>query len=85
MKKNHLIKILSSLIVKFSASQELIQVKFINCYLKKYISFTTKSDIRDLGPVYQTICKGLMKFSMFECNELVENCFPLFCYAPIGK
>ena len=26
-----------------------------------------------------------MKFSMFECNELVENCFPLFCYAPIGK
>ena len=25
------------------------------------------------------------KFSMFECNELVENCFPLFCYAPIGK
>ena len=27
----------------------------------------------------------IMKFSMFECNELVENCFPLFCYAPIGK
>ena len=26
-----------------------------------------------------------MKFSMFECNELVENCFPLFGYAPIGK
>ena len=26
-----------------------------------------------------------MKFSMFECNELVENCFPLFCYAPIGR
>ena len=29
--------------------------------------------------------KADMKFSMFECNELVENCFPLFCYAPIGK
>ena len=29
--------------------------------------------------------KYYMKFSMFECNELVENCFPLFCYAPIGK
>ena len=42
MKKNHLIKILSSLIVKSSTSQELLQVKFINCYLREYISFTTK-------------------------------------------
>ena len=40
--KNHLIKILSSLIVKFSSSQELLQVKCINCYLREIISFTTK-------------------------------------------
>ena len=47
--KNHLIKILSSLIVKFSVcpSQELLQLNFINCYLREYISFTTKKDIRD--------------------------------------
>ena len=43
MKKNHLMKIISSLIVKFSCpSQELLQVKFINCYLREYISFTPK-------------------------------------------
>ena len=43
---NHLINILSSLIVKFSGlgcpSQEILQVKFINCYFREYISFTTK-------------------------------------------
>ena len=32
-----------------SPSQELLQVKFINCYLREIISFTTKSDIRDWG------------------------------------
>ena len=44
--KNHVIKILSSLIVKLSLSLELLQVKFINWYLKENISFT-KNDIRD--------------------------------------
>ena len=43
MKKNHLLKILSSLIVKFSdvqAENFYFQVKFINCYLREIISFT---------------------------------------------
>ena len=42
--KNNLLKILSSLIVKFSADVQAenfyFQVKFINCYLKEIISFT---------------------------------------------
>ena len=42
--KNHLLKILSSLIVKFSADVQAenfyFQVKFIKCYLKEIISFT---------------------------------------------
>ena len=54
MKKNHLLKILSSLIVKFTdvqAENFYFQVKFINCYL--IISFTKKIVIRDWG---QSIC-----------------------------
>ena len=53
MKKTH-VKILSSLMVNFSVSEprtspspELLQVKFINCYLREKISFTRKNDIRD--------------------------------------
>ena len=45
MKKNHLLKILSSLIVNFSdvqAENFYFQVKFINCYLREIISFTKK-------------------------------------------
>ena len=45
MKKNHLLKTLSSLIVKFSDVQSenlYFQVKFINCYLREIISFTEK-------------------------------------------
>ena len=38
-------KILSSLIVKFSI--ELLQVKFINCYFRENISFIRKNDTRD--------------------------------------
>ena len=52
MKKNHLLKILSSLIVKFSdvqADNFYFQVKFKNCYLREIISFTKKIDIRDWG------------------------------------
>ena len=52
MKKNHLLKILSSLIVKFTdvqAQNFYFQVKFINCYLREIISFTKKIDIRDWG------------------------------------
>ena len=52
MEKNHL-KILSSLIVKFTADVQAenfyFQVKFINCYIREIISFTNKIDIRDLG------------------------------------
>ena len=51
MKKNHLLKIISSLIVKFTdvqAENFHFQVKFINCYLREIISFT-KKDIRDWG------------------------------------
>ena len=50
--ENHLLKILSSLIVKFSdvqAENFYFQVKFINCYLREVISFTKKIDIRDWG------------------------------------
>ena len=50
--KDHLLKILSSLIVKFSDVQVenfYFQVKFINCYLRVIISFTKKNDIRDWG------------------------------------
>ena len=50
--KNHLLKILSSLIVKFrdvQAENFYFQVKFINCYLREIISFTKKIDIRDWG------------------------------------
>ena len=50
MKKNHHLKILSSLIVKFTdvqAENFNFQVMFINCYLREIISFTTKTDIRD--------------------------------------
>ena len=52
MEKNYLLKILSSLIVKFSdvkAENFYFQVKFINCYLREIISFTKKNDIRDWG------------------------------------
>ena len=50
MKKNHLLKILSSLIVistNVQAKKFYFQVKFINCYLREIISFTKKIDIRD--------------------------------------
>ena len=56
MKKNHL-KILSSLIVKFSDVQSenfYFQVKFINCSLREIISFTKKLDIRDGGQSKQS-------------------------------
>ena len=49
--KNHLLKIIFSLIVKFSdvqAENFNFQVKFINCFLREIISFT-KNDIRDWG------------------------------------
>ena len=53
MEKNHLLKILSSLIVKFSddvqAENFYFQVKFINCYLREIISYTKKIDIREWG------------------------------------
>ena len=52
MEKNHLLKILSSLTVKFSvqAKNFYFQFKFINCYLREIISFTKKKiDIRDWG------------------------------------
>ena len=52
MKKIHLLKISSSLIVKFTdvqAENFYFQVKFINCYLREIISFTKKIDIRDWG------------------------------------
>ena len=52
MKKNHLLKILSSLIVKFSDVQAencYFQVKFIKCYLREIIRLTKKIDIRDWG------------------------------------
>ena len=50
MKKNHLLKIQSSLIVKFTVQAEnfYFQVKFINCYLREIISLL-KIDIRDWG------------------------------------
>ena len=41
--------------------------------------------ISGCGSAISSAKEGKMKFSMFECNELVENCFPLFGYAPIGK
>ena len=44
--KNHLIKIISSLIF-----QELLQVKFINCFLRENILCFTKNDIRDWDQV----------------------------------
>ena len=50
--KNHLLKILSSLIVKFSdvqAENFYFQVNFTNCYLGEINSFTKKNDIRDWG------------------------------------
>ena len=43
--KNHLLKFLSSLIVKFidvQAKNFYFQVKFISCYLREIISFTKK-------------------------------------------
>ena len=49
MKKIHLMKIQSSLIDKFSANQELLQVKFINCYLREIIRFSKKNVIRGWG------------------------------------
>ena len=46
-------KILSSLIVKFTADVQAqniyFQVKFINFYLREIISFTKRIDIRDWG------------------------------------
>ena len=49
--KNHLIKILSSLIVKFSDVQakNFCQVKLINCYLRELSVLLQKIDIRDWG------------------------------------
>ena len=59
-KKKNLLKIPSSLIVKFSdvqAENFYFQVKFINCYLREIISFTKKIDIRDWG---QSRAYGIM-------------------------
>ena len=53
MKKNHLLNILSSLIVKFSdvqAENFYFQVKFKNYYLREIISFTKKLTL-ETGPV----------------------------------
>ena len=57
MKKIHLLKILSSLIVKFSLQAEnfYFQEKFLNCYLREIISFTKKIDIRDWGQSTQRL------------------------------
>ena len=59
MKKNHFLKILSSLIVRFSVQAEnfYFQVKFVNCYLREIISFTKKNDIRDWGQSMEVATK----------------------------
>ena len=65
MKKNHLLKILSFLIVKFTdvqAENFYFQVKFINCYLREIISFTKKNDIRDWGQ--SSLLKELSKYEI---------------------
>ena len=57
MKKIHPLKILSSLIVKFSVQAEnfYFQEKFLNCYLREIISFSKKIDIRDWGQSTQRL------------------------------
>ena len=78
MKKKHLIKILSTMIVKFSGSQELLQVKFINCYLREIISFTSKNDIRDWGQS-KYFLDGLYYTNFcFPVNSFLAN-FGNFC------
>ena len=70
MKNNHLLKILSSLIVKFSDAQAenfYFQVKFINCYLREIISFIKKIDIRG---------RDQSTFS-FDCKDIMA--LPLCC------
>ena len=50
MKKNHLIKILSSLIVKFSVSQPRTSPSKVYKFLSKRVyQFYYKNDIRDWG------------------------------------
>ena len=59
MKKNHLLKILSSLIVKFTdvqAENFYFQVKFINCYLREIISFTKKMTLETGASLQVPLC-----------------------------
>ena len=63
---NHLIKILSSLVVKFDVqAKNYSQVKFINCYLREIISFTTKIDIRDWGQSTFLAVKSLVNLNRY--------------------
>ena len=65
MKKNHLLKILSSLIVKFTdvqAENFYFQVKFINCCLREIISFIKKIDIRDWGQSSEGVIEFILIF-----------------------
>ena len=60
------------------------QVKFINCYLRKIISFTKNNDIRDWG---QSILLSLHSFCERKENNQYLNflhaCFLLLCPLPI--
>ena len=58
---------------------------FLLRYERDFMLSLSDNNQTDIIEAFNSTSRYLMKFSMFECNELVENCFPLFCYAPIGK
>ena len=77
MEKNHLLKIISSLIVKFSdvrAENFYFQVKLIDCYLREIISFTKQLTLETWASLKNTLSN--MKIGG---NEHHEHIYDIVC------
>ena len=71
MKIIHLIKVLSSLIVKFSDVQaKTSQIKFMNWYLREIISFTTQKMTLETGASLPSATEIHHNLENFTCDPL---------------